>query len=181
MARLPGFLKDRKGREYSLVELVAAGAVVAAVLAVFLHQVRYYQEQAERSAVQSTVAALQNALAMRAMGFLLKGNPDQIGQLAQENPMDWLARQPSNYAGVFYGQPPERIPGGGWYFDRSNRALVYQVWRTSHFESGDSAEADIHFRVMAEYGDLGPATSARGLKRLQIAPASPYRWFDQGV
>ena len=180
MARLPAFLRDRRGRDYSLVELVAAGVILATVLAVFLHQVRYYQEQAERSAVQSTVAALQSALAMRAMGILLMGNPDQIGRLEQENPMDWLAQQPSNYAGVFYGQPLERIPGGGWYFDRSGPALVYQVWRTGHFESGGAAKADIHFRVIAEYGNLGPGTSAQGLKRLRIAPAEPYRWFDQG-
>lgn len=180
MASLPAFLKDRRGRDYSLVELAAAGAIVAALVAVFLHQVRYYQEQAERSAVQSTVAALQNALASRAMEVLLKGNPQQIGQIEEENPMDWLAQQPSNYVGVFYGQPLERIPGGGWYFDRATRTLVYQVWRTDHFKSGSDAKADIHFRVVAEYGNLAPGSSAQGLKWLQIAPARPYRWFDQG-
>ena len=182
MARLPGFLKDRKGRDYSLFELVAAGAIVLVVVGVLPDQIRFYQEQAERSAMRSTVALLQSALALRAMAALVKGDPERIGRLEKENPMDWLAQQPANYAGAFYGQPLERISGGGWYFDRSAGRLVYQVWRGRHFEPAADGRPEIRFRVTADYGDMeGSGRSAtKELKRLQIGPEKPYRWFDEG-
>jgi general secretion pathway protein G len=182
MARLPAFLRDRKGRDYSLFELVVAGAIVLVVVGVLLDQVRYYQEQAERSAVRSTVALLQSALALRAMAVLVKGDPERIGRLERENPMEWLAQQPANYAGAFYGEPLERIPGGGWYFDRTAGRLVYQVWRGRHFEPAVADKPEIRFRVTAEYGEVEGSgrSAARGLKRLQIGPEKPYRWFDEG-
>ena len=183
MARLPAFLRDRKGRDYSLFELVAAGAVILVIVGVLLDQIRYYQEQAERSAMRSTVALLQSALAVHAMAVLVNGDPARIGRLEGENPMDWLAQQPANYAGAFYGQPPERIQGGGWYFDRSALRLVYQVWRGEHFESPSADKQEIQqirFRVFAEYGEFeGSGRGAtRVLKRLQIGPDKPYQWFD---
>jgi general secretion pathway protein G len=180
MARLPAFLRDRKGRDYSLFELVVAGAIVLAVVGVLLDQIRFYQEQAERSAMRSTIALLQSALALRAMAVLVRGDPASIGRLERENPMDWLAQQPANYAGAFYGDPPERISGGGWYFDRAARTLIYQVWRGGHFESSPEDRQEIRFRVVAEYGDLDGSgqTAMRGLKRLHIGSDKPYRWFD---
>lgn len=177
MARLPAFLQDRRGRDYSLLELAVAGAILFGVLAVFLDQMRYYQEQAERSAVRSTIARMQSALALRASAELLRGAPERIEALGRENPVDWLAVPPANYAGAYYGEPPERLSGGGWYFDRASGALVYQVWRTGHIEVADREKPDIRFRVAVEYARDGQGP--RELKRLEIAPLTDVRWFDE--
>lgn len=109
----------------SLLEFVVVGIVIAVLTGVLLQRLYLYRQQAEQAAVQRTVGVLQTALAMRAADLAASGRQGALERLALENPMQWLARPPSNYVGEFFMPDATVVSPGHWYFDRKRHLLVY--------------------------------------------------------
>jgi general secretion pathway protein G len=164
-----------------MLELIAVIAIIALLAGILARQVVFYQERAEKAAMELVLAHLRTALLLRASAFLVKAAPEDITRLSAENPMKWLAEKPENYAGEFFGEPVGGLDRGGWYFDRADRTLVYQPRRTANFIPGEAGKNHIRFRVVAEYGELerigAERTAIFGVRRLAIEPLAPIRWF----
>src|SRR5690348_16239293 len=106
------------GRGFSLVELIVVMLVVSIIAAILLDRVRFYQERAEKAAMEATAAAIRAGLHLRMAGYLVAGRGEQdLAGLASANPMDWMAKKPVTYAGAFDRIGAEEVPEGSWYFD----------------------------------------------------------------
>ncbi|WP_317205629.1 hypothetical protein [Janthinobacterium sp.] len=115
----------RRAGGFTLFESAVAAIVVAVLGGVLLTRLLYYREQAELAAVERTAALLRVALTLRQGELYSSGKEAAVPGLAGQNPMEWLAEKPVNYAGEFYAPARGEIAGGQWYFDRTTRKLVY--------------------------------------------------------
>ncbi len=104
----------------------------------FLIRVPYYQEQAEKAAMQQVEGALQSALVLRYGALMARGaaTEKELSILATDNPMTWLQQKPRNYAGEYYDPTPGAVAPGNWMFDLKSRDLIYVVDHGDYFTPG---------------------------------------------
>ena len=159
-----GFLT--KGRGATLFELVIVAAVMALLAGILLNRVAWYQRQAELAGVQQVVGALRSALRLQASALLMRdGGAPALATLAAQNPMGWLVRTPSNYAGEYDSVVIQTLPSGVWYYDKSHKTLIYLVIDEKNVKDG--ANNVMRFKVK-----LFPATSEPGKHTAPTAPGS---------
>jgi prepilin-type N-terminal cleavage/methylation domain-containing protein len=172
----------RATRGFTLLELVVVVCIVAIAAAKLLHWLLYYQEQAEKAVMESTVAAMQSGLTLRASALLIRGTPADINALNGRNPMEWLAERPASYVGAYLREPPQEAGTGIWFFDISTATLVYRPQRRRYLRPGPDGSYDLRFRAEAEYGveRIGAVSGAQaaGLRHLRVAPVYAYSWFE---
>ncbi len=167
-------------RGFTLIELAVVISVVAILIGVLLNRVWFYQEQAEKAAMEQVAGALQSALTMQYGRLLTSGREAEVSALAADNPTNWLQKKPRNYSGEFYDPTPRSIAPGNWVFDLKTRELIYVLDRADHFIPGKDGEKWIRYRVNLMY-DPVPGASGKPAKELVgslFEPAEPYRWFD---
>jgi len=116
---------------------------------------------------------IQNALVMEYGSLVTHGKEAQAAELARENPMNWLARKPDNYAGEFYDPTPRSVAPGNWMFDLKSRELIYVVDRGEYFTPGKDGDKWVryHVRLLPVAGPSGRVAS------LLFEPVVPYNWF----
>ena len=139
-------------------------AVVAIILAilggVMLQKMVFYQQEAERLAVDKMLGTLRAALAVEAAALYLRGKEDQIPQLAKKNPMDLLKLPPPNYLGEI-DDPKLALPAEGvWYFDRSSSTLSY-VLNQREFFTGNTSRR-LNFKVKFQRNPTNLTDSHKG-------------------
>lgn len=167
----------RAGLGFTLVELIVVVCIIALCAALLLDRLRYYQEAAEKAAMEQTVGALRSAMQLRVAAMLLKGQERNIESLARANPVDWLMDPPPGYRGEFRAPEPE-VPPGSWYFDATRSELVYVPNLDAHLQLGRDATR-LRFRVQIEFEPTGPdSTHALGASAaMRLVPVTPYLWF----
>lgn len=118
---------------------VGVAAVILSILGVVMMQrIAYYQAEAERVAVLSTVASLRTGLHMKVAQLRMTGQGADIAVLAGQNPIAWLGRPPPNYAGEYSKPGPHEVASGSWYFDRTTKTLVYLFTKSKTFREAST-------------------------------------------
>ena len=78
---------------------------------------------------------------------------------------------------------PNRLADGSWYFDRSERTLVYLVRNKAHFSGGATNPPRARFEVKLLYDDKNRNgkhdAGIDSIEGLQLAPVEPYKWLRQ--
>jgi len=129
--------------------------------------------------MEQVAGALQSALTIQFGSLITRGKEDEVNTLAMENPMDWLAKKPSNYAGEFFDLTPQSVSAGNWAFDLKSRNLVYVVDRGEYFTPGKDGVKWVRYRVNVDYENL-LGESGKGRKALVgmvFEPTEPYHWM----
>lgn len=169
---------------FTLIEL-AVVAVIVAILATFLlTRVVFYQEQAEKVAMEQTLGTLRSALHLQIADLLVNDNIPGILQLAEQNPMNWLAEKPNNYVGEYYTPKHGMVDAGKWYFDLQDKDLVYLANNSEHLRTSLGESNKIRYRLKVVRGLNSALDSAiQGNARRDavvgviLEPALPYQWF----
>ncbi|HXU92730.1 MAG TPA: prepilin-type N-terminal cleavage/methylation domain-containing protein, partial [Gallionella sp.] len=142
--RFPLFVSRSSGG-FTLIELIIVVVIVVVIGGTFLNRMFYYQEQAEKTAMEGVAAALQSALTLQYAQILTRGKPSDVPALAYANPMDWLQKKPNNYAGEFYDPSPASVESGSWVFDLKSRDLVYVLNSANYFNPGKDGKKWVRF------------------------------------
>ena len=167
-------------RGFTLIELIVVIAILSVLLSTILNRVEYYQELAEKTAMEQNVGAIQSALTMEHGKIYVHGGSGDISSLATENPMKWLQKLPQNYAGEFYAPSPKSAAPGSWMFDLKSRELIYVLDRTDHFVPGKDSGKWIRFHIELQYETVksnGAAGKDKELVGAVFAPVEHVNWF----
>lgn len=165
---------------FSLIELILVVAIVSILMAVFLDRVWFYQELAEKTAMEEVASGIQSALTLQHGKHYARGNQDDISLLATENPMKWLQKMPKNYSGEYYDPTPRSVAPGNWVFDLRSRELIYVVDRAEHFVPGKDGKKWIRFRVGVQLEPVirgGVAEENKEVVGTVFEPKEPISWF----
>lgn len=160
---------------FTLFELLLVIAIVGILAAVLLNRALWYQERAEKAAMEQVAAALQSALNLKMAKLAAQNKLPEAVSLAQENPMNWLAKQPPNYRGEYFDPPVGEAATGNWYFDLKQRELVYLVERGDSFRVVDGERKWVRYRVKLVYNEQHK--TAGEVEGAVIEPEVKYAWF----
>ncbi len=176
----PGYPTRRFRRGFTLLELVVVITIIVVVMGIFLSRMAYYQEQAEKTAMESVVGVIQTALTLQYAQIMTRGKPSDMDMLSQDNPMDWLQRKPRNYAGEFYDPLPSSVERGNWMFDLKSRELIYVPRNADYLRSTRNGRKWIRFHVVLVYESPRVPSLRNAPKELTgalVEPVEPYSWF----
>jgi general secretion pathway protein G len=167
-----------KPRGFTLLELMLVVLIIGVLGVVLLDRMRYYQEAAEKAAMEQTVTHLRSALRLQIAERLVRGN-GQMAALLQANPVDWLTPPPNNYVGERFAPKAGEIVGGNWYFDLKDRQLVYLVGLGRHFSPDPLGRKQVRFalRPVAKSTQEQTSAAANEIQGIVLAEVVPYRWF----
>lgn len=167
-------------RGFTLIELIVVIIIIVVLMGLFMNRVLFYQEQAEKVAMEGVAGAIQSALILQYGQIQTRGKPSDVAALAGDNPMSWLQKKPSNYAGEFYDPTPLSVESGNWVFDLKTRDLVYLVRNAGHFKPARDGKSWIRFHVATHYepSRLPSLQNAPPeLTGILFEPVEPYSWF----
>jgi hypothetical protein len=135
----------------SFLEFAVCMALVAIFVGVLLERALYYQEFAEKTAMEWTAGNIRSGLRYKVADLILANRASEIQTLADENPMNWLAERPPNYLGELDSAPADE-PKGQWYFDRRNRRAMRVSVGAVTDRSPNLAGTWVSLVLVAEYG-----------------------------
>jgi len=180
-------LAPRSSKGFTLIELVVVITIVVILAGTLLTRIWFYQEQAEKAAMEQVAAAMQSALVLQYAHLLAIDKGAEVINLVSENPTHWLMREPYNYAGEFYGITPDAIAPGSWAFDLKTRELVYVPDRSDYFVPGKDGLKWVRYSARLKYEPVPGAVAAgsknkgaQELTGLLFEPVERYQWFVQG-
>ena len=158
-----------------MLELMVAIALIGTFAAVLLDRLLYYQELAEKASMEYTVNVLKLGLQIRIGHLMAQNQVVDFMEVARENPVTWIDVPLPGYRGEIVATPNPQMPSGSWYYDRTQRELVYVTGLSRYLQPDAQGRARVHFRVKV----VSPDGMARNnmVIGLQLAAAEPYRWF----
>ncbi|MBT9612117.1 MAG: type II secretion system protein [Burkholderiales bacterium] len=172
---------SRRTHGFTLIEFLVVIIIISTLGAVLLDRMFFYQEAAEKAAMEQIAGTLRSALHLQIADRLLKGKTSDIAALGQDNPMDWLAEPPANYLGERFGSQAGAVPKGNWYFDLKDKQLVYVVARGTHFAPDKQGLKVVRYQVRLVYGRTAQANlnfaDKTEVNGVILALVEPYRWF----
>jgi general secretion pathway protein G len=161
---------------FTLIELIIVICIVALCAGLLLERLRFYQEAAEKAAMEYNVGAVKSALQLRVAALLVRGEERKIESLASANPIDWLMEPPPGYRGEFRAPQPV-VPRGSWYFDATRNELVYVPNLDAHLERLADGSKRLRFRVRLDFEPSEPGSERRLIAAMRVEPVTPYTWF----
>jgi prepilin-type N-terminal cleavage/methylation domain-containing protein len=173
-------MKSRFQTGFTLLELIIVIVIIVTLMALFMNRMAFYQEQAEKVAMEDVAGAIQSALTLQYGKLLTRGKPSDVAALAEDNPMNWLQKRPGNYAGEFYEPTSQSVEPGNWVFDLKTRDLVYLIRNADNFKPGNDGKRWVRFHVVTYYEPSrlpSLQNAAPELTGLQFKPVEPYSWF----
>jgi hypothetical protein len=161
----------------SQLELVVSLVLFGIFLTVFLERTLYYQEYAEMTAMEMTIANMRSGLRYKVADLMLNNRLSEISTLADENPITWLGSKPENYLGE-YETPPQSETAGKWYFDQRQRELVYTVNNGRHFVPSIGEDFTLRYRAMPVRAPAANSTDGpRPQTWITLVQLHEYSWL----
>ena len=162
----------------SFVEFAVSIALIGIFVGVLLERSSYYQEYAEKTAMESTAKNIRTGLRYKMADLILANRASEIPSLADENPMNWLGERPPNYLGELDSAPADEVKGQ-WYFDKRNQELVYTVNNRRHFSPSTYRDFSVRYRAMrVSAGAVTDSSPKIGETWVSLVLVAEYGWFQ---
>ncbi len=191
-------------RNLSRLEVIFVVTILLVIFSIFLNRALNVFISAEKTMVQNTIVGMETALRFHALYYEIKGDMDAIRMMQGMNPIELMTagpeqnlqqyadinqtgkfrglmiRPPSNYSGEFEGENATSVPKGQWYFDHSDRSLVYHVRSTGLIGSNVIGTDRLRYSVTVIYDDTdqdGQFTpGVEHYRALKVVPHEEYVW-----
>jgi prepilin-type N-terminal cleavage/methylation domain-containing protein len=161
-----------RGAGFTLLELVVVICIASILATVFVERLFYYQERAEKAALELVLARMKMGLQIRMAELIMTRRQREVAALELENPMQWVEEPPSNYIGEYSSV----VTPGNWYYAAHEHEMVYVPSRDSYLVIGNSGAKDLRFRVVVPI-QADPATGGQTPAGVGIRPVREYKWF----
>lgn len=165
---------------FSLFELIVVICIMGVLFALFANRILSYQELAEKTAMEATAGNIQSALNLQFAQIQTRGHPSDVDMLLIDNPIKWMQKLPSNYAGEFYDASPRSVMPGHWLFDLKSRELIYVMQHKEHFHPNATGQFWVRFHAVRQ-DQKSVLTSLqdapRQLTALLFEPVEAYTWY----
>lgn len=161
------------------LEMLVVVTLIAAFAAMFLDRLLYYQEYAEKTAMELMLHQMRAGLNYGKAQMMIAVSQGGVPPQLSDNPIDLLETLPANYAGEFNGVAPETAGEAVWYYDLNLRQLAYRPAQTRHFVAGANGEREIRFALTRSVFPQDATNSAQRppWEGYALAKVKPYRWF----
>lgn len=137
---------------FTLLELVVV-IIVISILGLFaIDRVWSLRIAAEQATVTQIVGNIRSALGLEVARLALEGKMSAVAKLNKTNPIPLLAQAPNNYRGVL-GDGDHITEPGIWYFDKKQKALIYNVIYKENFKTTLKGLPRIRHRIKLVYND----------------------------
>src|SRR5471030_546096 len=88
-------LQSRYAAGFTMIELILVIVLVSVLAVTAIDRLFYYQERAEKAAVEATLAALKMGLRIRLAELTVTNKQNLAAELERENPVRWLDEPPA--------------------------------------------------------------------------------------
>jgi hypothetical protein len=138
-----------------------------------------YQEAAEKAQMEHTIGALRSGLHIRVVELISNGKEERIATLVGQDPMQWLEKRLSNYAGEANEADPAARLGGNWYFDTASGVLTYWVKTGSRFRPDSRNQKKVRLRIQSDVKRVEPNKLQQNkIEGVRLVLLEPYSWED---
>ena len=168
----------RAARGFSALELLFVVLIVGTLMVVLLERVAYYQEFAEKDAMERVAGEIRWALRIRAAELMLANRSEEMGRLETANPLEALELRVPDFAGVGNNAGEASVAPGHWYYNRESRELAYFPRFTANFVKEPSARARVAWRVVVIREAPRPGAPPRPVW-VRFEASGTARWLEQ--
>jgi type II secretory pathway pseudopilin PulG len=173
-------LPRRSAHGFTLIELIVVTSTVALMSGILLERVLFYQEMAERVSMQQIVRTLRISLQLQAANLIAKNRLDELPNLAQQNPMRWLAQKPENYGGEIVSIGQNNVVSGNWYFIPESKKLIYLVHNGGTFRSESVNPKQVIYEIRLLRSETETGGGGEGaIEGVVLEQVNSYEWFKQ--
>ena len=163
-------MSARRQQGGSLLEALLVLILVLIFISVASARIMELRQMAERTGVQSTIAAIQSALGLQMAILVLQQGMEGLGRLDRSNPMLLLEPAPVNYQGLLERPPAEPV-AGSWYFDPQGQELVYRLRFPAQLDGDPLSPGLMRWQLQVSYqGEM--------VEQVRLVPLYTYRWVD---
>jgi general secretion pathway protein G len=157
---------------FTLIELILVIIIISVLGVAAFDRFLYYQERAEKAAVEATLAALKMGLQFQLAELIVTNRQMTAARLERENPVRWLQEPPANYLGE-YSRPTQ---SGNWYYATSDHELIYVPNNSAYLATSGNENKELRFRVVIRY-NTDAATGRKTPSGAAIIHAREFKWF----
>lgn len=172
-------INTNKQHGFTLLELVVV-IVVISILGLFaIDRIFAIRIAAERASVKQIVGIIKSALGLEVARLALDGKMSLVAKLDKSNPMELLAQKPNNYIGEKTDKD-KIVEPGVWYFDKKQKALIYNVRYSENFITSLKGLPRIRHRIKLVYHDRNENNRFDayydGIGGLDLLPVEKFSW-----
>lgn len=138
---------------FSLLELVVVIVIISILVAVALHRLLPYIDEAERVGVLTMESQIKSTLMTSAAKRIAGGKAASISELDGSNPMQLMLEAPENYVGELRDPDVASVPHRNWYFNLDTRRLVYRTGRRFGWSEPEDNTVNPEFEVRVAFDD----------------------------
>ena len=168
-----------KQRGFTLLELVVVIVVISILGLVAIDRVFTIRIAAEQASVKQLVGTIKSALGLKVSQLALEGNMSAVSKLDKTNPMLLLSQTPSNYIGE-KKETSKTITPGVWYFNKTEKALIYNVRYTETFNTELDGLPRIRHKIKLIYNDRNKNKrfdiNNDSIAGLDLVPIEKFSW-----
>lgn len=166
-------------RGFTMLELVVVIIIISIIGLVAVNRFWQWSVVAERASLQTVVGAIRTALGLETTRLAMRQQLSQLPNVVGTNPMKLLAQAPDNYIGEIDNEK-QPVAEGSWYFDNSERLLVYRLKYTNGFSTELEGAPRVRYYIKLIYTDNNHNRrfdrSVDDIGGLDLVPAEPYAW-----
>jgi general secretion pathway protein G len=162
-------------RGISRLEVLVSLLIIGIIAALFLDRLTYYEELAEKTAMESLENQLQSALRIKAAELMIGKRYAELEHLDCVNPFTLLDIMPGNYARKNFASNDDFKPGV-WRYDESACELAYQPSSRRHLVmTGAGSQKGDELRFRSRLVRSGPGG---GIVAVVLELETHYQWFQ---
>ncbi len=114
-------------RELNYFQKLVGVIIISIVVLVFFAKINRLAVATEQESIQQTLSVIRSGIQIYSLNAVMTGRSSDLASYENANPVSMMRSPPLNYAGEYAANKSIQVPEGSWYFDTTNKELVYEA------------------------------------------------------